>query len=193
MRARLDRARALATLGPDLLGTDFDAAGALARLRQRGTLTIGDALLDQRAVAGIGNVYKSETCFLCGVSPFARWRRSTTMRSASCSRPRARCSGPTSWTGAPERSSRYRGLRRTTHRSDPEERLWVYGRAGRPCRKCGTPIRMVKQGEGARVTYFCERCQGVVRVAKSLPSSIVRRPDDADVGRAEPEPMSLAP
>jgi endonuclease-8 len=53
----------------------------------------------------------------------------------------------------------YRGLRRTTRRSDPAERLWVYGRAGRPCRKCGRPVQIVKRGADARITYFCEGCQ----------------------------------
>ena len=158
--ARLDRVRALATLGPDLLGTEFDLPDALARLRQRDAMTIGDALLDQRAIAGVGNVYKSEVCFLCGVSPFAAVASlddDALGRLVGTARTLLQANV---LDGSPGAIITYRGLRRTTHRSDPEERLWVYGRAGRPCRRCGTPIRMVKQGDAARVTYFCERCQG---------------------------------
>ena len=66
----LKREPALRDLGPDLLGETFDEAGAVARLRARGRLGIGDALLDQRALAGIGNVYKSEVCFVCRINPF---------------------------------------------------------------------------------------------------------------------------
>jgi len=53
----------------------------------------------------------------------------------------------------------YTGFRRTTRRANPTDRLWVYGRAGRPCRKCGTPIEMRKQGSAARVTFWCPQCQ----------------------------------
>src|SRR4051794_13865527 len=66
----LAREPALRELGPDLLGETFDIEAAVARLRARGPLDIGDALLDQRALAGIGNVYKSEVCFVCRIDPF---------------------------------------------------------------------------------------------------------------------------
>ena len=69
--AALERHEVLRRLGPDVLGDDFDVAEATARLRARGAMAVGDALLDQGALAGIGNVYKSEACFMCGVHPFA--------------------------------------------------------------------------------------------------------------------------
>ena len=64
--------------------------------------------------------------------------------------------------GSGDRIVTYRGLRRTTGRSNPAERLWVYRRMGMPCRRCGTIIRMKRQGDGARSTYYCSACQGVV-------------------------------
>src|SRR3954451_15783446 len=67
----LTREPALRELGPDLLGETFEMETAVSRLRARGPVAIGDALLDQRALAGIGNVYKSEMCFVCGINPFA--------------------------------------------------------------------------------------------------------------------------
>jgi endonuclease-8 len=156
---RLNRSRPLATLGPDLLSPSFDRAEALARLRSRGAMPVGDALLDQRAVAGIGNVYKSEVCFLCGVSPFtpvASLDEATLANLVDTAKRLLEVNVADEAGGA---IVTYRGLRRTTHRSDPGERLWVYGRAGRPCRKCGRPIQIIKRGDDARVTYFCGGCQ----------------------------------
>jgi endonuclease-8 len=159
----LARDEALTRLGPDLLGPDFDEEEALRRLRARPERAIGEALLDQSAVAGAGNVYKSETLFLCAVSPFApvsalddealrrllaMVRRLMTLN--------VRESEPGAQPGA---IVTYRGLRRTTHRADPAEGLWVYSRGGRPCRRCGTRIVLDRQGVHARVTYFCPRCQ----------------------------------
>jgi endonuclease VIII len=155
----LPRARALARLGPDLLSPDFDRAAAIGRVRERGPLPIADALLDQRALAGIGNVYKSEVCFLCAVSPFAPVSSLDDMTLGALVDTARRLLRANVVDDGPGAIVTWRGLRRTTHRSDPEERLWVYGREGRPCRRCGAPIRMVKQGDDARVTYFCERCQ----------------------------------
>jgi endonuclease-8 len=155
----LGRAPALASLGPDLLSADVSIDDAIGRLRSRGSFAIGDALLDQRAVAGIGNVYKSEVCFLCRVSPFATVASldDDTLRTLLDTARRLLAANVAD--GSTGAIVTYRGLRRTTGRSDPAERLWVYGRAGRPCRRCGTPISMRKQGEDARVTYHCEGCQ----------------------------------
>jgi endonuclease-8 len=139
---------ALSRLGPDLLRSDFDPREARVRLRARGDFEVGVALMDQTAVAGIGNVYKSETLFLAGVSPFARVRDlddETLNRLVATARELlGRNLGP--------------GGRRTTPRSAPGP-LWVYGRRGRACRRCGTAIRRLSQGEQARSTYFCPRCQ----------------------------------
>jgi endonuclease VIII len=156
---RVERHRVLGQLGPDLLSDPFDQDAALARLRARDTMLVADALLDQRALAGIGNVYKSEICFLCGVYPFAPVadvsdERLTRLVETARRLLRANVAG-TSGPGIVT----YAGVRRTTGRADPAARLWVYGRRGRPCRRCGTPIRSRKTGPAARSTYWCERCQ----------------------------------
>ncbi len=121
--------------------------------------TVAEALLQQQAVAGIGNVYKSELLFLAGVHPFAapadvsraQWTR--LMRDARALL-RANVVDPAE-TGVVS----YRGMRRTTGRSNPAQRLYVYGRKGRPCRRCGTAIRMRHHGEHNRSTYWCPSCQ----------------------------------
>jgi endonuclease VIII len=138
----------LASLGPDLLAAGFDPAAARAGLRARGPREIGDALMDQRALAGIGNVYKSETLFLCGVDPFARVE---SLDDATLDRLVATAVREMKRNVVPAA-----GLRRT--REGPE-RVWVYRREGEPCLRCGTPIAMKRQGEGARSTYWCPRCQ----------------------------------
>ena len=139
---------ALARLGPDLLGPGFDAGAARRRLRERGDLEIGVALMDQTALAGIGNVYKSEVLFLCGVSPRARVRD---LDDATLDR-------LVSKAGELLRRNRGPGLRRTTSALSPL-RHWVYRRSRLPCRKCGTAIERAVQGEQARSTYFCPACQ----------------------------------
>lgn len=156
----LARHRPLATLGPDLLG-DFDAARALALVRAHPARPVHEVLLDQRVMAGIGNVYKSELLFLSQVHPDARasalsderWLR---MMELAQKLLRANVS-ETSGQGI----ETFRGLRQTTGRLNPEDRLWVYSRGGRPCRRCGTPIASRKDGDEGRVTYWCPRCQPV--------------------------------
>jgi endonuclease VIII len=138
----------LASLGPDLLSPGFDAAAARANLRARATQEIGAALVDQRALAGIGNVYKSEALFLCGVDPFARV---ATLDDPALDRLVATAVREMKRNLAPDA-----GLRRT--REGPQ-RVWVYRREGAPCLRCGTVIQMKRQGEGARSTYWCPRCQ----------------------------------
>jgi endonuclease VIII len=148
----LERREQLRQLGPDLLSDRFDRAEALRRVRAHPDDAIGDVLLNQRVMAGIGNVLKSETLFVAGVDPFARVRDLTNdalerlfgvgRRLLSINaRPHA---------GA---------FRQTTGRMNPSESLWVYGRGGLPCRTCGEPIRARKTGLDARLTYWCPRCQ----------------------------------
>jgi endonuclease-8 len=146
--------------GPDLLGPAFDAAEALRRLRDssRAAMEIGPALLDQRALAGIGNVVKNETLFLERVDPFAHV---TDLDAATLDRLIA-----TARRILVESSVRSRGPERVTT-LDPATRrplapgpLWVYRRAGRPCRRCGTRIRSGQQGTDLpRTTYWCPACQ----------------------------------
>jgi endonuclease VIII len=139
---------ALAGLGPDVLADAFDPSAARLRLRARAETEIGPALMDQRALSGIGNVYKSEVLFLCGVSPFARV---------------GDLDDPTldrliETAAAQMKRNLGRGPRRTT----PERSFsshWVYRRAGIPCRRCGAAIQRRVQGQPPRSTYFCPACQ----------------------------------
>jgi endonuclease-8 len=128
-------------------------------LRIRGDLEVGTALLMQSIMAGLGNVFKSEVCFACGVNPF---RRMDTLRieEVECLVLTAKkflLANVTETSG--DQVVTYTGMRRTTGRSSREERLWVYGRRGDPCRECGTPIQSRKQGESARTTFWCPLCQ----------------------------------
>jgi endonuclease VIII len=148
----------LRLMGPDLLAATFDASEALRRIRARPELSIADALLNQRLVAGAGNVYKSEVLFLCGVNPFAPVA-AVSDDALLAILATARKHLQANVIDATAAIVTYRGYRRTTRRADPAERLYVYGRAGKPCRRCGTPIAMRAQGPNARLTYWCPRCQ----------------------------------
>ena len=150
----------LGRLGPDLLGSAFDADEARRRLRDpsRAETEIGVALLDQRALAGIGNVVKSETLFMERVDPFARVGE---LDDATLDRLVA-----TARRILVESSARSRGPERVTtvdpvtHRPLAPGPLWVYRRAGRPCRRCGTLVSSAAQGaELPRTTYWCPACQ----------------------------------
>ena len=142
--------RAVGHLGPDLLGPDWDPAEAERRLRTDPARPVGEALLDQRNLAGIGNIYKAETLFLRG-------RRTRGARSArSPTSPRS--------SGLAQRlldANKERFGMVTTGSQRRGEETWVYGRAGQPCRRCGTPVRSADQGRDpeGRVTYWCPSCQ----------------------------------
>lgn len=151
----------VAALGPDLLKPAFDRDEAARRLRAAGALPIAQALLDQRLVAGIGNVYKSEVLFLSGVhpdTPTSAVRQDTMEQILDIARSLL---GDNVVEGTPGAIQTYRSLRRTDRRSDSADSLWVYSRAGRPCRKCGTPIQSKKMGLDARTTYWCPTCQAL--------------------------------
>ena len=152
-RTRFDRR--LATLGPDVLAEDFDEGAFLARLRRDdASRGIGDALLDQRNLAGIGNVWKSEGCFLAGLDPWRQTREVSdeeVLAAVRAIRPLMRMSagrGGRIVTYEPSRSAA-RG----------DTRTWVFDRAGLPCRRCGTLIRARGQGDDNRTTYWCPQCQ----------------------------------
>jgi endonuclease-8 len=158
--ATLARDEAIQSLGPDLLEPGADLGEAVRRLKARPDRTLAEALLDQRAVAGIGNVFKSEVCFEARLSPLARIGsidEATLARVLDIARRQLRANVLDA--SATARSA-WRGGRRTTGRAHPGQALWVYGRAGRPCRRCGTPIAAVTQGLDARLTYYCPACQG---------------------------------
>ena len=148
----------LRRLGPDLLADEFDAEEALARLRARPADEIANALLNQRVMAGIGNVYKAEVLFACRVNPFASVE-SLTEDQLRCLVTTARRFLKANVTEGLAAMTTYMGFRRTTRRDAPSERLWVYGRASEPCRRCASPIRLSKQGRDARLTYWCPACQ----------------------------------
>jgi endonuclease-8 len=150
----------LRLIGPDLLGDCFDNAEAIRRFRERNSSAIADVLINQRVVAGAGNIYKSELLFLCRINPFAR------VADLTDDDLRALMAAGRTWLRANVIDSTgaivtYRGYRRTTRRFDPSEHLHVYGRARRPCRTCGTPIEVNAQGPDARLTYWCPACQRV--------------------------------
>jgi endonuclease VIII len=136
-------------LGPDLLGPDWDAGEAVRRLLAGPDSAVGEALLDQRNLAGIGNLYKAETLFLRGVSP---WRPVGEVDSLAEMVELAR--------RLLEANKDHVG-QVTTGNPARGEQTWVYGRAGRPCRRCGAIIRRADQGPVAeeRVTFWCPRCQ----------------------------------
>jgi endonuclease-8 len=146
-------------LGNDLLAKEFDEKEAAEQLRARSDLEVGEALLDQSLLAGIGNVFKSEIAFVCGVNPF-RPISSLSEEEISCLVSTARNLLKANVSAnSSNRIVTYTGFRRTTGRQNTSERLWVYQRNGEPCRKCDAPIRSRKQGPAARVTFWCPNCQ----------------------------------
>ena len=148
----------LSRLGPDVLDEAFDRDEALRRLRERASSEVAEALLNQQVMAGLGNVYKSEVLFMCRVNPFTTVA-SLTADQADCLVDTGRKLLRLNVSSSLAPMTTYTGYRRTTMRSDPGERLWVYGRGQLPCRRCGTTIKTRKQGTGARLTYWCPRCQ----------------------------------
>lgn len=158
----LARSPALRRLGPDLLAETFDPARARERARAGPDRPVSEIPLDQSVAAGAGNVYRSEVLFLCRLSP-ARPTSSVSDAALEAlfalTRKLMLANVSASGAAGGPQIVTYTGLRRTTGRADPAERLWVYGRAGRPCRRCGTPIAYQKVGPDARGLYFCPSCQ----------------------------------
>lgn len=144
----LDRDRdgdVVAHLGPDLLGADWDPDAAVANLMADPQRPLAAALLDQTVLAGIGNVYCNELCFVVGRLP-------TTPVGALADPARmvARARDML-W------ANRMRWARCTTGDTRPGRQLWVYGRAGKPCRRCGT--RVASDHSGERIGFWCATCQ----------------------------------
>jgi endonuclease-8 len=136
-------------LGPDPLGPDWDAAEAERRLREQPDRTIKEALLDQTRMAGVGNMYANELCFIAGVSPQTPVEQVPDL-------PRM-----------VERAyqlldqNRHRAVQSTTGDLSRGRQFWVYGRAGRACRRCRTTIRQTHLGDEGRerTTFWCPSCQ----------------------------------
>lgn len=144
----LERASDMAAvehLGPDLLGDDWEPRVAAGNLVADPNRPISEALLDQRIMAGIGNVYANELCFVFGHLPTAPVSAiADPLRVAQRSRDML-------WL------NRNRWNRTTTGDTRPGRDVWVYGRAGKPCRRCGTPIR--RDDSGDRISFWCPSCQ----------------------------------
>ncbi|GLK09418.1 DNA-formamidopyrimidine glycosylase family protein [Streptosporangium carneum] len=141
--------RVVGHLGPDLLGTDWDPEEAVRRLAADPGVTIGEALLDQRNLAGIGAIYRAEILFLTGIWP---WR------------PVGAIEDLEKVVGVAQRllhANRERPSRVTTGDARPGRDLWVYGRAGRPCLRCGGRVSRGEMGtrQQERLIVWCRRCQ----------------------------------
>jgi endonuclease-8 len=165
---------AVGHLGPDVLGPDWDAGEAVRRLAADPEREIGEALLDQRNLAGIGNLYKSESLFLHGVTP---------------------------WTGVGavpdlprlvERAARLLEANKETvsqvTTGDPRRgrQHWVFERGGRPCLRCGTPVASADQGRAPyqRISYWCPTCQ----IGPAPAAAAAVRPADRSAGRTRYRP-----
>lgn len=136
-------------LGPDLLGPDWDLAEAVKRLSAQPDRTIGEALLDQRNLAGIGNLYRAEILFLRGVSPWTLVRDTPDLPELVSLAERVMS------------ANRLRAEQATTGSLAPGTQHWVYRRAGHPCRRCGTKILSADLGPMAeeRRAFHCPTCQ----------------------------------
>lgn len=166
--------RLVGHLGPDLLSPTWDAelaAAGVARLTAQPRREIGLVLLDQTVLAGIGNLYRAEVCFLLGVSP---WTPVAQVDAAAVVDLAHSLLARNAW--RPERSTTG-GLGRGTQH-------WVYGRRGRPCRRCGTAVRSAPLGDprgptAERTVYFCPSCQPTPR-SRGLGTGAVAASDGAE-------------
>lgn len=143
---------ALVSLGPDLIRADFDADEAFQRLRAQPDLEIAEALLDQRVLAGIGNVFKCEVLFIESTNPWTNVGAISDDKLHGLIATAHRLLQQNATPGRPHRIT-------TRGHPNARGRVWVYGRANRPCRRCGAPIRVRRQGALSRPTYWCPRCQ----------------------------------
>lgn len=156
----LARAARIPAPAIDVLSEAFDAKEVSRRLRARVSEEIADVLLHQEVMAGVGNVFKSEICFVTGVNPFCKVAALRTEQVQSLILTSQRLVSANVMEDSSDSIVTYGGRkRRTTHESDPSASLWVYGRKGEPCRRCGARIRMRIQGPDARVTFWCAVCQ----------------------------------
>ena len=159
-RRDVERALRIPGTAIDVLSADFDPAEVARRVAAHGDEEIGDVLLHQEVIAGVGNVFKSEICFVTATHPFCRVAELDAERIALLVATSRKLVKANVMEDSGETIVTYGGRqRRTTHESDPSASLWVYGRAGEPCRKCGQQIRRRMQGPDVRVTFWCQHCQ----------------------------------
>lgn len=159
----LERSSQIPRLGPDILSESFTVDQGIDRLaryaRERPDAEVGVTLLNQRVLAGLGNVYKSEVAFSAGVNPF---RPIGTLTAREIERIVDFAQRYMKANVIDDKGNgivTYSGNRRTTHATDRRERLWVYSRHGQQCRRCGATILMRRQGTQARSTFWCPECQ----------------------------------
>jgi len=144
----------------DVLREEFDEAEVAHRVLRHADEEIADVLQNQEVIAGVGNVFKSEICFVTGINPFCRVAALSDEHVAALIGAAQRLVGANVLEDSSDAIVTYGGRkRRTTHESDPGASLWVYGRNGEPCRRCGERIRRRIQGPDARVTFWCQGCQ----------------------------------
>jgi endonuclease-8 len=172
---QLEQHKEIRALGPDLLagaGERYeyavDTAEIVRRMRAQGRDAVADVLLNQRVVAGIGNVFKSEILFVAGIDPFTP---AISLSDAELER----IVGIARDQLAASVLDRSKTLttsigRRPTRSLDPNARLWVYSRGGKPCRRCGAVIRSRKTGPDARLTYWCPQCQSASAASPNVRS-----------------------
>ncbi|MBW4040080.1 MAG: Fpg/Nei family DNA glycosylase [Acidobacteria bacterium] len=160
---RMERSGQVPKLGPDILSGEFTVAKGVEAMRayaaRRPEAEVGVVLLNQRVMAGLGNVYKSEVAFAAGVHPFRQMGTVTEREMERMVEVSQRYMRANVADGAGDGIVTYAGNRRTTRSMDKEERLWVYGRRGEECRRCGAAIARRIQGEQVRSTYWCAQCQ----------------------------------
>ncbi len=159
----LERSSQVPKLGPDVLAAEFTVERGVAAMREFGAAhpeaEVAVVLLNQRVLAGLGNVYKSEVAFAAGVNPFRQMRTLTAREMEKTVEVAQRYMRANVVDGAGEGIVTYAGNRRTTRSMSVGERLWVYRRAGQECRRCGAMVMMRKQGTAVRSTYWCPACQ----------------------------------
>lgn len=167
----LERSSQVPKLGPDILSDSFTVEGGVVRLaayaRENPDAEIATALLNQRVVAGLGNVYKSEVAFAAGVNPFRAMRTITSREMEKLAETAQRYMKANVADGTGDGIVTYSAGRTTRHAMNREERLWVYRRQGQECRRCGAAVMMRKQGVQARSTYWCPECQPWVQMGET--------------------------
>lgn len=155
----LARSQDVPKLGLDVLGIEYRVDAAVKAFREYARAhpeaEIGNVVLNQRVLAGIGNIYKSETLFAAGVNPFRQMKTISELELERIAEVAQRYMQANVAEGAPTGIATYRG-RRTAGRGG---RRWVYARVGQECRRCGAILEMRRQGTGARSTYWCPVCQ----------------------------------
>ena len=159
----LERSSQVPKLGVDVLSGEYSVEAGVRALRERARThpddEVGVVLLNQRVLAGLGNVYKSEVAFAAGVNPFRAMRTLTEREMEKMAEVAQRYMRANIASGVSEGIVTYAGHRRTTHAMNEGDRVWVYRRRGQECRRCGAAIEMRKQGVAARSTYWCPGCQ----------------------------------